>query len=103
MSEATDDSLICVRGRWWPRDAYEQDRRDRRAITQFVEACRRSHAQAMLNAITGVEQAHSGWRSVIRRVRRLPGTTPAFRRIFLEVWIKWGDHIRQEVRDDHTL
>jgi hypothetical protein len=95
--------VIYVRGKPWLRENYEQHLRDRRTVTQFVEACRQSDAKALALAIVGLENARSEWRSAMRRVRRLPGAAPEFRRRFLNFWISEGDSIRQEVGEDVTL
>src|SRR5262245_54092247 len=100
MNEA---SVIYVRGKPWLRLAYEAHVHDRRAIAQFVDACRRSDVEALCDSIEGVEYALYGWRTAMRRVRRLPATTSVFRGAFLNLWVKWGDHVRQEVGDDFAL
>jgi hypothetical protein len=72
-------------------------RRDERAaISDFAEAVRNEDIARLLRAADKNETLGT-WTKALRVVSRLPGTSPMFRRSFLQVWLEHGDAMRQQV------
>ena len=99
-----DASTVIVRGRAWPRFAYDRHLQELKALREAEVAYRTSDADAFFEAVVAIDPLCDGWGRLFRRIARID-TRPsaAFRRRFLQVMITHGDHIRQESGNDLDL
>jgi hypothetical protein len=72
----------------------------------FVEAAVAGDAERMLSAATRLEFGDvygAGWQHAMRATSRLDSVPRRTREVFLRLYIRSGDHIRQETGDDLVL
>jgi hypothetical protein len=96
------EGLGNVRGNDFWQLKRQERQRDRAAIGEFVAASCAGDAERFAASIDLIEHTCFGWR---RAMRAMVGKScpKEFRRRFLGVWLKGGDHIRGEVDNDLVL
>ena len=72
------------------------------ASRSLVDAVRSDSVTAFMKAIASIDECYV-WREAMLKVARGPGVSPRLRDAMLQVWIEYGDHIRQETGDDLLL
>jgi hypothetical protein len=78
----------------------EERQRERAAIRAFCDAAHRGDAKAFIVAMTSIdEDMPHKWCASMKAVSRTP-CPRKFRRFFLRLYLRGGDHIRQEVGND---
>jgi hypothetical protein len=86
--------------------AAEESRRARLTVRMFIDATANGDIKTMSEILGELEHgghAGGGWARTLRGVSRLPAVSDETRQFFLAVWLRHGDHIRQETHDDLAL
>ena len=89
------------------RDSYTemkaQQDRAKEVVREFVQGAVTGSPERMLACFDeiemGIGEPSGGWVGVMRAVSRQPSVPRVTREFFLRVFIKWGDHLRQECSD----
>lgn len=89
------------------RDSYTemkaQQDRAKEVVREFVQGAVAGSPERMLACFDeiemGIGEPGGGWVGVMRAVSRQPSVPRVTREFFLRVFIKWGDHLRQECSD----
>lgn len=80
-----------------------QQDRAREVVREFVQGAVAGSPERMLACFDeiemGIGEPGGGWVGVMRAVSRQPSVPRVTREFFLRVFIKWGDHLRQECSD----
>lgn len=87
-------------------DTAEESRRAKAVVGRFVHAAASGDLTEMAETIEQLEEgriAGGGWARALRGVSRLPAVPDKAREFFLAIWLRHGDHIRQETDDDLAL
>lgn len=87
----------------WHERLLAERRKARRAVRDFVEGAASGNTDRMSGAFEVLdhgEHGGGGWRRAFRAVSSRPAVPDATRSYFLQVFLKCGDHIRQETGDD---
>lgn len=77
-------------------------RPERHVVRDFVEAVCTGNAELLLKCVEALE-ANMQWRAAMRAVANSRGAPDDFRKSLLALWVRDGDHLRQEVNDDLAL
>lgn len=81
----------------------ERQRGERAQIVAVVEACRCGDLEQLVEALDVAEKAYDGLKRVFRALAKVEITSEEMRAGWLRLWLRDGDHIRQEVGDDLIL
>ena len=83
----------------------ERDAARRRAARAFATSVHSGDADATFAAFQVLTQSYSAglWRMAMRAVAKAPCPSRALRRRLLDMYVAWGDNLRQEVSDDLLL
>jgi hypothetical protein len=81
----------------------EQNRYERRVLDSFEAALRSADVQAVAETFEAIDHVCFGWKRAFRRAAKLDGLSANVRAGFLRVWVRSGDHIRNDVNDDLIL
>ena len=75
------------------------------AVGLFERALRSGDRQALVSSMVAIDEASAAWGTWQAALRRVPHTVvhAETRKFFVELWIHYGEHIRQEVNDDLLL
>jgi hypothetical protein len=81
----------------------EETRRERSVLRQFEDSLRSGDVQALSESIAPLDGITFGWKRAFQRAERFDGLSPNVKHAFLQAWLYFGDHIRQEVGRDLLL
>jgi len=85
----------------WAEFKKERDR-EKAALQAVEQAIRTANRELFGHGLAAVDSSFI-WRRALLRVTRRAAVPDEIRQYFLECWLRYGDHIRQEVGDDHLL
>jgi hypothetical protein len=77
-------------------------RRERAIVTAFVESAIAGEIDRIDLHATAVDKAFL-WRRAFQAIAKAAEVPQDYRHAFMSVWVRRGDHIRGEVRDDRIL
>lgn len=80
----------------------ESRRKDRAVVREFIDSIRANDLERFSECLEPLE-SRGMWCGAMRAVSSEPNVSREFRDGFLRLWIRSGDHIRQEIGDDLIL
>ena len=82
----------------------EERRLERSVVRDFAQAVRTGNAELCVQSIETLEERVPWrWPAVMRAVAKSPCASDEFRERLLALWVRCGDHMRQEVGNDLVL
>jgi hypothetical protein len=82
----------------------EEKRREKLVLNAVLDGIRDADLERCIDGLLLLDMVVFGWRKAMRAIARLDRDPPrSFREGMLRVWIRNGEHIRQETGDDLLL